>query len=90
MDLEPAPFSLRESLGEAIKAFGPRAHRKELELSLHVHPDTPDGVVSDAMRLGQVLTNLLGNAIKFTDRARSFSGPSSSLRPRNEPACTLP
>ena len=68
LDLEPAAFSLRESLGEAIKAFGPRAHRKELELALHVRPDTPDGVVGDALRLGQVLTNLLGNAIKFTDR----------------------
>ncbi|MGP0064588.1 MAG: PAS domain S-box protein [Isosphaeraceae bacterium] len=68
LDLEPAAFSLRESLGEAIKAFGPRAHRKDLELALHVRPDTPDGVVGDAMRLGQVLTNLLGNAIKFTDR----------------------
>ena len=68
LDLEPAAFSLRENLGEAIKAFGPRAHRKELELALHVRPDTPDGVVGDAMRLGQVLTNLLGNAIKFTDR----------------------
>ena len=68
LDLELADFSLRESLGEAIKAFGPRAHRKELELALHVRPDTPDGVVGDVMRLGQVLTNLLGNAIKFTDR----------------------
>ena len=68
LDLEPTAFSLRESLGEAIKAFGPRAHRKELELALHVRPDTPDGVVGDALRLGQVLTNLLGNAIKFTDR----------------------
>jgi two-component system, sensor histidine kinase and response regulator len=68
LDLEPAAFSLRECLGEAIKAFGPRAHRKELELALHVRPDTPDGVVGDALRLGQVLTNLLGNAIKFTDR----------------------
>ena len=68
LDLEPAAFSLRESLGEAIKAFGPRAHRKELELALHVRPDTPDGVVGDALRLVQVLTNLLGNAIKFTER----------------------
>jgi two-component system, sensor histidine kinase and response regulator len=68
LDLEPAPFSLRECLGEAIKAFGPRAHRKALELVLHVPSGTPDGVVGDALRLGQVLNNLLGNAIKFTDR----------------------
>ena len=67
LDLEPAAFSLRESLGETIKGFGPRAHRKEIELALHVCPDTPDGLVGDAMRLGQVLTNLVGNAIKFTD-----------------------
>ncbi|HUO08300.1 MAG TPA: PAS domain S-box protein [Phycisphaerae bacterium] len=67
LDLEPIPFSLRETLGEAIKAFGPRAHRKELELALHVRPEAPDGVIGDALRLGQVLTNLLGNAIKFTD-----------------------
>ncbi|HEV3261486.1 MAG TPA: PAS domain S-box protein, partial [Gemmataceae bacterium] len=86
LDLEPAPFSLRESLGESIKAFGPRAHRKELELALHVRPDTPDGLVGDAMRLGQVLTNLIGNAIKFTDRGEvilnaaleSVTPPSSS------------
>jgi PAS domain S-box-containing protein len=68
LDLEPAPFSLRESLGESIKAFGPRAHRKELELALHIRPDIPDGLVGDAVRLGQVLTNLIGNAIKFTGR----------------------
>jgi PAS domain S-box-containing protein len=67
LDLEPAVFSLRESLGESIKAFGPRAHRKNLELAVHVRPDTPEGLVGDALRLGQVLTNLLGNAIKFTD-----------------------
>jgi CheY-like chemotaxis protein len=68
LDLEPAPFSLRESLGELIKAFGPRAQRKNLELALNVHPDTPDDLVGDAMRLGQVVTNLVGNAIKFTDQ----------------------
>ena len=68
LDLEPAAFSLGESLGETIKGFGPQAHRKGLELALHVRPDTPDGVVGDALRLGQVLINLLGNAIKFTDR----------------------
>ncbi|MGO9112245.1 MAG: response regulator, partial [Thermoguttaceae bacterium] len=68
LDLEMAAFSLGESLSETIKGFGPQAHRKGLELALHVRPDTPDGLVGDALRLGQVLINLVGNAIKFTDR----------------------
>ena len=53
LDLEPAAFSLGESLGETIKGFGPQAHRKGLELALHVRPDTPDGVVGDALRLAR-------------------------------------
>jgi PAS domain S-box-containing protein len=68
LDLEVAPFDLRETLGEAIKAFGPRAHRKDLELALRVDPGVPNNVEGDSLRLGQVLTNLLGNAIKFTDK----------------------
>ena len=68
LDLEPADFSLGENLGETIKGFGPQAHRKGLELALHVRPDTPDGLVGDTLRLGQVLINLVGNAVKFTDR----------------------
>ncbi len=68
LDLEPAAFSLGESLGETLKGFGPQAHRKGLELALHIRPDTPDGLIGDALRLGQVLINLLGNAVKFTDR----------------------
>jgi two-component system, sensor histidine kinase and response regulator len=68
LDLEPTAFSLGESLGETIKGFGPQAHRKGLELALHVQPETPDGLVGDGLRLGQVLINLLGNAIKFTER----------------------
>jgi signal transduction histidine kinase/CheY-like chemotaxis protein/HPt (histidine-containing phosphotransfer) domain-containing protein len=68
LELEATPFDVREALGETIHALGPRAHRKDLELVLHVEPDVPETLVGDRLRLGQVLINLVGNAIKFTDR----------------------
>jgi PAS domain S-box-containing protein len=68
LDLEPTDFSLRESMGETIKGFGPQAHRKGLELALHVDPATPERLSGDVLRLVQILTNLVGNAIKFTDK----------------------
>ena len=67
LELEEAPFDIREALGETIHALGPRAHRKHLELALHVDPETPETLVGDRLRLGQVLMNLVGNAIKFTE-----------------------
>ncbi len=67
LELEQAPFDIRDALGETIHALGLRAHRKRLELVLHVDPATPDTLVGDRLRLGQVLMNLVGNAIKFTD-----------------------
>ncbi len=67
LELEQAPFDIRDALGETIHALGPRAHRKQLELVLHVDPETPETLVGDRLRLGQVLMNLVGNAIKFTE-----------------------
>ena len=46
------------------------AEKKRLKYSMNVSPDVPDWIVSDAMRFSQVLTNLLGNAIKFTEKGR--------------------
>jgi PAS domain S-box-containing protein len=66
LDLDPAPFALRDLLGDTLKAFALKAHAKGLELACDVHPDVPDGLIGDAGRLRQVLTNLVGNAIKFT------------------------
>jgi PAS domain S-box-containing protein len=64
--LDPADFSLRATLGDAVRTLGVRARTKGLELACDVHPDAPDDLVGDAGRLRQVLLNLLGNAIKFT------------------------
>ena len=68
LDIDQAEFSLRDCLGEALKTLAVRAHEKDLELALRVHPDVPDNLVSDPTRLRQIVFNLVGNSIKFTDR----------------------
>jgi two-component system sensor histidine kinase/response regulator len=66
LELDPADFSLRVALGDTLRTLAMRAHKKGLELVSHVQPDVPDALVGDAGRLRQVLLNLVGNAIKFT------------------------
>jgi len=68
LEIESAAFDLRDTLGDLMKPLGVRASEKKLELVLHVAPDVPDALVADSARLGQVLVNLVGNAIKFTAR----------------------
>ena len=68
LQLEHIPFSLRDTLNETMHLLGPSAHDKQLELSLRVDADVPDYLTGDPMRLQQVLTNLTGNAIKFTEQ----------------------
>ncbi len=66
LDLDIIDFSLRESLGHAVKTLAYRAHDKDLELNFQVLPGVPDALVGDPGRLRQIVTNLVGNAIKFT------------------------
>src|SRR5207253_845168 len=66
LELDPAPFALRDMLGDVLKPLGMRAGEKDLELVLRVAPDVPDALLADFARLGQILVNLVGNAIKFT------------------------
>jgi PAS domain S-box-containing protein len=67
LELECIPFSLRETVEDTIELLAPQAHRKRLELTCMVAPDLPEHVMGDPARLRQVLTNLVANAIKFTD-----------------------
>ena len=68
LELEAIPFDFRESLGETMGTLGYRAHQKGLELMYDVDPDVPEAVIGDPGRLRQVLVNLAGNSIKFTER----------------------
>ena len=66
-ELVPAPFDLREGIGSMMKSLAVRAHSKNLELAYRVAADIPPTLIGDFSRLRQVLVNLVGNAIKFTE-----------------------
>jgi signal transduction histidine kinase/DNA-binding response OmpR family regulator len=68
MELDSAEFGLRDLLGQILQPLGPRADQKGLELACHIASDVPDGLIADPLRLRQVIMNLVGNAIKFTDK----------------------
>ena len=66
--LENIPFEFQASLDEVVNLQATNAHEKGLELTLKIDPKVPPGVVGDPLRIQQILTNLVGNSIKFTER----------------------
>jgi two-component system sensor histidine kinase/response regulator len=68
LDLDPIEFELRATLADALKPQSIRAQRKGLEFLTQVAADVPDALFGDPTRLRQILLNLVGNAVKFTDR----------------------
>ncbi len=63
---DKAPIQLRELVEDTLIILAPSAAEKNLDLALFVHPDTPSTILGDSLRLRQMLTNLINNAIKFT------------------------
>ena len=68
LEVESVEFTLRENIEPILKTFNWRANEKGLKLDCVVEPDVPEALVGDPLRLRQVLVNLLGNAVKFTDK----------------------
>ncbi len=67
LDLDPIPFALRDSLEDVMTTLSLRAHAKGLELTLRIRPEVPDHIIGDPVRIRQIIINLVGNAIKFTE-----------------------
>lgn len=67
LELEVGPFRLRSVLEEVTEIFRAKVVEKHVELIVHVEADVPDGLAGDSLRIRQILTNLIGNAFKFTE-----------------------
>ena len=65
--LDRIGFNLRDALEDTMRVLAPRAYKKGIELACRIHPEVPETVVGDPLRLRQIVLNLVGNAIKFTD-----------------------
>ncbi|HLJ97569.1 MAG TPA: response regulator [Gemmataceae bacterium] len=85
-DLDRIDFALRDNLGDTMKTLALRAHKKGLELACQVQMDVPDILTGDPGRLRQVLVNLVGNAIKFTEQGEVVV---SVERVRAEPGASV-
>ncbi len=66
LELDPICFNLHDNLDEAVRTLAVRAHEKDLELLCEWSPEVPAYVIGDEVRIRQIMVNLLGNAIKFT------------------------
>jgi signal transduction histidine kinase/CheY-like chemotaxis protein len=86
LKIETIPFYLDEVLGNLSNIVSFKAQEKGLELCLRVEPDVPNGLVGDPLRLGQILLNLVGNGVKFTEKGQIVVKVSNESPPSDDKA----
>ena len=84
LELDPIDFALRDSLADMLNTLANRAHSKGLELAYEVMPEVPDALIGDVYRVRQIIVNLVGNAIKFTQRGEIMVGVEPTERTPEE------
>jgi PAS domain S-box-containing protein len=84
LQLENQPFDLKDCVEDALDLMAPGAAEKKLNLSYLIEDETPVSIIGDVTRLRQVLTNLIGNAVKFTDQGEVFVSVTSVRTDNNK------
>ncbi len=84
LELESIPFNLSDSVGKTTRTLAARAAEKGLELACRISPDLPERLIGDPGRLRQIIVNLVGNAIKFTERGEVVVEVESQTRINGE------
>ncbi len=88
LEIDAIDFNLRNSLGDTMKSLALRAHQKGLELAWDVQPDVPDDLIGDPGRLRQIIVNLAGNAIKFTQTGEVVTYVAAESKPADSKSQT--
>jgi len=84
LEIDAIDFNLGDTLGDTMKTLSLRAHQKGLELAFEINPDVPDALVGDPGRLRQIIVNLVGNAIKFTQQGEVVLHVETDSRTQDE------
>lgn len=88
LELDPAPFELTSAFEDVVTLVSTKAAEKDLELILRIDPNLPKMLVGDVGRLRQIITNLLGNAVKFTEKGHVFVNVEGKTSPNNDDKIT--
>ncbi len=83
LEFDQRPFSLPDCIARAVSVLAPQATARGIRLVTQIHPETPPQIMGDRTRLQQILVNLLGNAVKFTEVGEAIVSVSASALPCN-------